>query len=164
MIQRCAARFVLNRPWRKYHLDSITLMLTELQWPTLQTSRTNSRFILLYIPIHHHQLIPNQYLPTPAYPITRANHHFKFQHYSSRTTMYCNSCFPRTIPKWNLPSHIAESNDLNLFKHNLSTILHKLTIIDNYINIISRWVLLINTHIFMYYRGSCIPWNTNIAE
>ena len=48
MIQRCAECFVLNRPWRKYHLDSITLMLTESQWPTLQTLRTNSRLILLY--------------------------------------------------------------------------------------------------------------------
>ena len=74
------------------------------------------------IPIHHHQLISNQYLPTPAYPITRANHCFKFQHYTSRTTMYCNSFFPRTIPKWNnLPPNNAESDDLNLFKRNLST-------------------------------------------
>ena len=65
----------------------------------------------------------NQYLPPiPAYPITRANHPFKFQHYTSRTTMYRNSFFPRTIPEWNkLPSAtIAESDDLNLFKRNLS--------------------------------------------
>ena len=32
MIQHCATYFVLNRPWRKYHHDSITFMLTELQW------------------------------------------------------------------------------------------------------------------------------------
>ena len=122
MTQHRAARFVLNRPWRRYHLDSMTRMLTELQWPTLQTLRSNARLILLYKLIHHHQLIPNQYLPTPAFPITRANHRFKFQHYTSRTTMYHNSFFPRTIPEWNkLPSTIVESNDLNLiFKRNLS--------------------------------------------
>ena len=121
MIQHRAARFVLNRPWRRYHLDSMTCMLTELQWPTLQTLRSNARLILLYKLIHHHQLIPNQYLPIPAFPITRANHRFKFRHYTSRTTMYRNSFFPRTIPEWNkLPSIIVESNDLNLFKRNLS--------------------------------------------
>ena len=121
MIQHRAARFVLNRPWRRYHLDSMTRMLTELQWPTLQTLRSNARLILLYKLIHHHQFIPNQYLPIPAFPIIRANHHFKFQHYTSRTTMYRNSFFPRTIPEWNkLPSTIVESNNLNLFKRNLS--------------------------------------------
>ena len=60
MIQHHAARFVLNCPWCRYHHNSITHMLTELQWPTLQTLRTDARFILLYKLIHHHQLILNQ--------------------------------------------------------------------------------------------------------
>ena len=112
--------FCLKSPLAQI-LDSMTRMLTELQWPTLQTLRYNATLILLYKLIHHHQLIPNQYLPFPAYPITRANHHFKFQHYTSRTTMYHNSFCSGTIPEWNkLPSAIAESDDLNLFKHNLS--------------------------------------------
>ena len=42
IIQHCATHFVLNRSWYKYHLDmhSMTRMLTELQWPTLQTLRS----------------------------------------------------------------------------------------------------------------------------
>ena len=70
-------------------------MLTELQWPTLQTLRSNARLILLYRLIHHHHSIPNQYLPIFAYPITRANHRFKFQHYTSRTTTVWLQMFVR---------------------------------------------------------------------
>ena len=54
IIQHRAARFVLNHPWRKLQRDSITLMLSELQWPPLQTLRRNARLTLLYKIIHHH--------------------------------------------------------------------------------------------------------------
>ena len=33
MIQHCAAHFMLNHPWHRYHLDSINHMLTELHCP-----------------------------------------------------------------------------------------------------------------------------------
>ena len=49
MIQHSAAHFVLNRPWHRYHHNNITLMLTELQWPTLQATSCNARLILLAI-------------------------------------------------------------------------------------------------------------------
>ena len=98
MIQYRGARFVLNRPWQRYyhyyHDDSVTLMLQKLQWPTLQTLRTNARLTLLYKIIHHHQQIPDNYQTIPAYPFTRANHHFKFQYYLSRN-------FPKNNPRVN---------------------------------------------------------------
>ena len=86
-IEHRAARFVLNHRnlQRKLQRDSITLMLSELQWPPLQTLRRNARLTLLYKIIHHHQIIPHQYHPTPAFPHTRSNHCFKFQHYQSKT-------------------------------------------------------------------------------
>ena len=125
MIQHRVARFVLNHPWQRHHhychYDSVTLMLQKLQWPTLQSLRTNARFILLYKIIHHYQQIPDNYQPIPAYPFTRANHHSKFQHYLSRTNTYRYSFFPRTIPEWNsLPSNITEADDLTTFKYNLT--------------------------------------------
>ena len=125
MIQHRATPFVLNCPWQRhhhyYHYDSVTLMLQKLQWPTLQSLRTNARFTLLYKIIHHYQQIPDNYQPIPAYPITRANHHSKFLHYSSRTNTYCYSFFPRTIPEWNSPpSNITEADDLTTFKYNLT--------------------------------------------
>ena len=125
MIQHRAARFVLNRPWQKLQRDSITLMLSKLQWPSLQILRRNARLTLLaiYKIIHHHQIIPYQYHPTPAFPHTRANHRFKFQHYQTkRDICICrNSFFPRTVPEWNnLPSMIAESDNINSFKYKLT--------------------------------------------
>ena len=47
MIQHRAARFVLNKPWHRSNQnhDSITDMLTSLEWPTLQNRRTIARLI-----------------------------------------------------------------------------------------------------------------------
>ena len=121
MIQHRAARFVLNHPWQKLHRDSITLMLSELQWPTLQILRRNARLVLLYKIIHHHQIILYQYHPTPAFPHTGTNHCLKFQHYQSKTDVYRNSFFPRTVPEWNnLPPTIAETDNLKSFKYKLT--------------------------------------------
>ena len=103
MIQHRAARFVLNRPWQRHHhyshYNSVTLMLQKLQWPTLQSLRTNARFILLYKLIHHYQQIPDNYRPIPAYPFTRANHHSKFQHYLSRTNTLSLLLLPKNNPR-----------------------------------------------------------------
>ena len=49
MIQHRAARFVLNKPWRRHHRDSITEMLNELNWPSLQERRKQARLILLRV-------------------------------------------------------------------------------------------------------------------
>ena len=35
-VQRRAARFILNKPWNN-NLDSVTVMLNDLKWPTLQS-------------------------------------------------------------------------------------------------------------------------------
>jgi len=40
MIQRRAARFVMNQPWKKNVRDSITSLLSSLKWPTLQLCRS----------------------------------------------------------------------------------------------------------------------------
>ena len=37
-VQCRAARFVLNKPWNN-NLDSVTVMLNDLKWPTLQSHR-----------------------------------------------------------------------------------------------------------------------------
>ena len=39
MIQHCTARFILNKPWIRYHCGSITEILNELNWPSLQECR-----------------------------------------------------------------------------------------------------------------------------
>jgi len=82
MIQHRAARFVLNRPWRRNMQDSITEMLTSLEWPPLKLCRKCGRLTLLYKIIHNLIEIPSSYLPTLSpVTITRSNHDQKFLHY-----------------------------------------------------------------------------------
>ena len=97
----------------------------------------NARHILLYKLIHYHQLIPNQYQCVPAYPITRANHHFtnfNITHQEPnfpqdntielpQVTLNAYKCsfYPRTIRDWNnLPIIIIELRDLNKFTYLLN--------------------------------------------
>jgi len=40
MLQHRAARFVLNRPWRRNCRDSVTDMLTTLNWQPLEKRRS----------------------------------------------------------------------------------------------------------------------------
>jgi len=63
MIQHCAARFVLNKPWRRNCRDSVTDMLTTLNWQTLEKRRKQSRLILLFKFTNSLIYVPNQYLP-----------------------------------------------------------------------------------------------------
>ena len=49
MLQHRAAHFVLNKPWyRQQHIESITKMLADLHWPTLQNCRKQVRHILMF--------------------------------------------------------------------------------------------------------------------
>ena len=118
MIQHRAARFVLNRPWRRNMRDSITDMLTSLEWPPLQLRRKCARLSLLYKIIHNLTEIPNSYLPTLSpVTITRSNHEQKFLHYHTSIDNYKYSFFPRTIPEWNgLPQDIINQQTIDSFK------------------------------------------------
>ena len=75
MIQHRAARFVLSKPWRCNHRDSITEMLQTLNWPSLEKRRKQSRLILLFKLLNNMIYIPTEYLPVPS-PLTntRSNH------------------------------------------------------------------------------------------
>ena len=43
MVQHRAARFVLGKPWRRHERDSITNMLNQLKWTTLEEQRKCAR-------------------------------------------------------------------------------------------------------------------------
>ena len=92
----------LNRPWRRNHRDSITEMLVELKWPTLEDRRKQARLMLLFKFVNKLIYVPNQYLPvlSPA-TSTRANHPLKLLQLYARTNRYSNSFLPRSIPDWN---------------------------------------------------------------
>ena len=82
-IQHCAARFVLIKPWIRHHCDSITKILNELNWPSLQERRKQARLILLYKIVNPLLLVPNRCLPSLNQTATRAHHDQKFNHNAS---------------------------------------------------------------------------------
>ena len=89
MIQHRAAHFVLNKPWNRHQRDSITDMLKQLNWPSLQERRKQSCLTLMYKIVNHLLIVPDRCLPTPS-PITRthAHHPQKFLHLQSTVDTY----------------------------------------------------------------------------
>ena len=77
-VQRRAARYVTNR----YHnTSSVTDMLHNLNWPSLEIRRTRVRLIMFYKIIHHVVAIhPLDTLLLPTTTITRYNSSPTYQH------------------------------------------------------------------------------------
>ena len=116
-VQRRAAKYVTIR----YHnTSSVTDMLQNLNWPSLEIRRTRVRLIMFYKTIHHVVAIhPLDTLLSPTTTITRYNSSHTYQHRSIRTDK--DSCkysfYPRTIIQWNLlPIHVHEAVTVDAFK------------------------------------------------
>ena len=120
MVQRRAARYATNR----YHnTSSVTDMLQDLDWESLESRRVKIQLTLLFKVIQDLVDIPASTYLTPASTRTRANHTKKLRQISSKSDAYKHSFFPRTIPVWNsLPATVAEAPDLVSFKQGLSTL------------------------------------------
>ena len=95
--QRRAARFVNGDYSRE---SSVTSMLKELKWPTLQQRRTNTKMVMMYRIVHHLIAIPSQMYLTPATTRTTRGHDQKFQIPFSRIQSNKNSYFPSAIRTW----------------------------------------------------------------
>ncbi|XP_072048270.1 uncharacterized protein [Amphiura filiformis] len=131
-VQRRAARFVFNDYSRH---SSVSNMLGQLDWDSLETRRTRARLQLVYKETHG--LVPNNIrhlLKTQdqtSRPKTRQSAgNFIYTHVSANKNCYLRSLYPRTIPTWNvLPDHLRCAPTLQNFKDQLQTIdvdkLHK---------------------------------------
>ena len=122
MVQRRAARFVMNR----YHnTSSVSSMLDTLGWESLMERRAKFSVTLMYKIVHSHVAIHTQPHFTPAYSNTRTQHTHKFlvqSQVQGRTDYHNNSYFVRVIPLWNLlPATIAEVPSLDAFKARLAS-------------------------------------------
>ena len=122
MVQRRAARFVLNR----YHnTSSVSDMLDELRWTSLETRRQNCQLSLMYKIVHNLVDVPADQFLVPAYGRTRSNHSYKFRQFSCRTNIFRASFFPKVVPVWNtLSANIVEAPDLAHFKQELGKSKH----------------------------------------
>ena len=119
-VQRRAARFVSNDYSRK---SSVTKMLTQLEWDTLETRRTRARLHLIYkethglIPSNIAYLISNNQLRAE----TRLNTgKFIYKHIFANKNCYQKSLYPKTLPAWNLlPETTRCAPTLQKFKDRL---------------------------------------------
>ncbi|XP_077997418.1 uncharacterized protein LOC144450647 [Glandiceps talaboti] len=115
-VQRSAARFVCDDYNRH---SSVTTMLEKLGWPTLQTRRKAARLTNLY-KIRKGELCVtaanNRLSPTKS---TRL-HPARYKHLDSKTELFKNSFFSRTIVDWDeLIASVIESPSTHSFKTRL---------------------------------------------
>ena len=118
-INRRAARFVGNIP-RSDRTTSVTSLMKDMQWNTLEKRRQNQRMCMMYKISHQLVAVPPTQL-IPPNRRTRSNHCYKYQTIRANTTVYKNSFYPRSIPEWNdLSADLAESPSLDTFKSRLA--------------------------------------------
>lgn len=98
MVQRRAARWVLSRYQR---LDSVSSMLQELKWRTLEQRRVDSRLMLLYKIVHGLVAVdPGDLLRKPLRKTRKTKEH-SFLPIRCNTEAFRLSFYPRTISDWN---------------------------------------------------------------
>ena len=117
-VQRSAARFVAGRPFNPHQPDSVSHIISSLQWHSLQSRRQRADIILLYRVVHSLVAVPISYLPSPALiRSSRQSNNYKFIEPHCRVNVYQHSFFSRTIPVWNaLPTSVVTAPSLDAFK------------------------------------------------
>ncbi len=118
-LQRRAARFVKN-DFGRY--SSVTRMMTELQWTSLEARRREARLVLLYKGLHNLVAVPTDTL-IQGHTRTMQSTANKFRQFTANSAAYQNSFFPRTVVDWNrLPSGATQAGSLSAFRSSLPTL------------------------------------------
>ena len=98
MVQRRAARYVSNR---FHYTSSVSSILEELKWPTLEERRRKARLVLMYKIVNGLVKIDaTDWLIKPS-RISRNMDQHCFRIPSCYTNMRKESYYPRTIRDWN---------------------------------------------------------------
>ena len=88
-VQKNAARFVLNKPLDYKKPESVTAMVEQLNWETLEQRRKIADNILMYKVVHHLIAVPIYHHPIPAIiTTTRFSHSMKFQTIQTSVNAY----------------------------------------------------------------------------
>ena len=116
-IQRRAARFVKNNySWS----TSVSSLINDLNWQSLQLRRFNLKLIMMYKITHNLVSIPKDHYLTPCTSSTR-HHNYTYKLPYSRINSHLFSFFPSTIRLWNsLDSELVNQGTLQRFKNSLS--------------------------------------------
>ena len=119
-VQRRAARYATNR-YR--NTSSVSDMLDQLGWETLETRRTKQQLAMFYKIVSDQVDIHADSFLTQSLTQTRKKHQRTYRPFTSATDTFKYSFFPRTVAVWNsLPAEIAEAPDLVSFRQGLSTL------------------------------------------
>ena len=112
-VQQNAPRFVLNKPYNRQNPTSVTTMLQQLNWPTLEERHKASDLILMYKVVNSLVAVPVSYLP-PRLP--RYADCIRFIAYHCRVNVYQHSFFPWiVIPCNRLPDSTINLQSLDGF-------------------------------------------------
>ena len=113
-VQRRAARFVLRR-YR--NTSSVSAMIKDLGWPSLQQRRQTARLTMLYKLINDHvsmSSMKTKLIPPP--PRQRRTHTEQLEQIYCRTNYRQAGFLPRTIREWNaLPQKAVEARTVDTF-------------------------------------------------
>ena len=119
-VQRRAARFACHRYERT---ASVTAMLNNLKWETLETRRNNQRLTMFYHMQHNMVSIsPADYIaPVQLSRSSRSGHDQMYQVPYAQTDVYKYSFFPTTVRMWNaLPASAIQSGTISSFEAGIS--------------------------------------------
>ena len=107
MIQNRVARFTTNTYNRT---TSITALIKDLKWDTLQNRRTASRLTVLHKARHGLLALPVNQLLQPSLRQSRHTHPDSYQIITCKKEVYKHSYLPKTVIDWNkLPHFIIKS-------------------------------------------------------
>ena len=115
-VQRRAARFDTGDYQRT---RSVTAMLQQRQWQTLQSRRTYAQTLMMYHIVYNFVDIPAEHHLNRTSLRTKG-HSLRFLVPHTRTTVYRTSFFPQAIRLWyKLPGSVVEVDTLDSFKAQL---------------------------------------------
>ena len=123
MVQRRAARWVKNN-YSPY--ESVSNMLDNLGWRSLENRRIDSRLVMFYNIIYCYVTIQIPTYFEKPHRYTRHMHPLSYRQIHTSATYYQQSFYPATVVLWNrLPSEIVLMADLDSFKEGVCQINHQ---------------------------------------
>ena len=123
MTQKRAARWVKNQ-FSSY--ESVTNMLSELGWRSLEDRRIDAWLIMFNKIVHGYVAIQLPAFFDKPLKYTRHMHPFSFRQIHTAASYYQYSFYPASVVLWNrLPSEVVLLEDLDSFREGVCKINHR---------------------------------------